>query len=116
LADWTSADLAHKVCRRLNITGAGQATSSEDAKVVTDAYDSVYPQLLTHDLAMWDQESIPPQAQLPLEQVMCGKVASFWYSGARLVDYERMGQRGWEELQEQNAAPQMPMPVRQDYY
>lgn len=117
MATWNATELATAVLKRLGVLAAGQTAEAEDAKIVTDAWNSVYPQLRHHGIAIWASGAIEEEFQEPLEKYMAAKVySSFGFSGAREQTILREGLEGWRVLQEMAGADRTTLPINPYYY
>jgi hypothetical protein len=117
MATWTAAQLATAVCKRLGVVGLGQTAPAAYTSAVTDAYNSIYPQLRRHGLAPWASGAIEEEAQEPLSRYVAGEVASrFGLTGGTLAEYKADGIRGWQQLQEQASGDRTSLPSRPIYF
>jgi hypothetical protein len=104
MATWDATQLATATLQVLGIVGVGQTASAEHTKRVTDAWNSVYPQLRREGVAQWTSAAISEEAQRPLAKYMAGQLAvELGFTGARLQAIMFDAQAGWQELNVQAA-------------
>lgn len=117
MATWNATELAEGVLIQLGIVGAGQTPSAEDTKVVTDAWNSLYPQLQRFGLAQFASTAIDEEFQEPLVKWVAGQVyTKFGFTGAREASIVRDAVLGWTQIQEQAGADRTVVPVRPKFF
>lgn len=117
MANWTSAELAADVLRRLGVTASGQSATAEDLDVVTDAYASIYPRLRMRGVAPWGSEAIEEEAQVPLSQYVASQVYSAWgFTGDKEATIRIEGKLGLQELYLASSSKRTCLPVRVTHF
>lgn len=102
MAVWNKEKLRTRVLQHLNVLGAGQDASADDAEVVDEAIDAAHSELRTLGIAPFKVDEIPEYAQMPLRNYVAAKVsASFALSPQRRLELEAGVQQAMNDIRDQ---------------
>ena len=111
----TKAELATAVLRRLAVIGGNEAADASDLDVVTDAIDSIYPQLRKLGLAPFSVDSIDSWAERPMVKIVAAEIGpEFGHTDPMKNEFE--AKKGRQELAEQMTAQRRRMPTKARFF
>lgn len=108
----TTQALATSVLRRLNVIGADETPSANDATLIKEMYADLYQELETEDVAFWPEAAIPEHIFRALVDYIAGNAAPDFGR----IEYVGLVADGERRLRRVASEDPTGEPITADYY
>jgi hypothetical protein len=93
MANLTRAEMIDRVLEHLGVKPAEQSASAADVKAVGEVLDSCHARLRAENRALFETQSVPPDAQIPFRDVVALDCSTLFGVGAERMQLLVMGEQ-----------------------